>query len=125
MKQVLKTIAYWFAYCVWSVRGLFGGTKTVLILMYHSVERSAWKYGVAPEDFAEQIEFLAKHRHVVPLSEVVACVKGEKDLWDGSVALTFDDGYKDLMTEVLPLLKKYQMPATVFLTTDLSVMPAL
>ena len=35
-----------------------------------------------------------------------------------TVALTFDDGYQEIYREILPLLKRFQCPATVFLTVD-------
>jgi peptidoglycan/xylan/chitin deacetylase (PgdA/CDA1 family) len=35
-----------------------------------------------------------------------------------SIVLTFDDGYQDFYTDVYPLLKKYQMRATVFIIND-------
>jgi len=37
---------------------------------------------------------------------------------DGFLSLTIDDGWKNTYTEAFPLLKKYHVPATVFLTTE-------
>jgi peptidoglycan/xylan/chitin deacetylase (PgdA/CDA1 family) len=36
-----------------------------------------------------------------------------------TVVLTFDDGYKDFLTQAFPILKKYGFSATVFLPTSL------
>nr|HPM03821.1 polysaccharide deacetylase family protein [Candidatus Cloacimonadota bacterium] len=39
-------------------------------------------------------------------------------LTPGSIALTFDDGYLDNLTNALPVLEKYKIPATIFITTN-------
>ncbi len=93
--------------------------------MYHSVENTPWKYGVHPQDFKKQIEYLKKNYHIVPLSKIIDFIKGEADLLHKSIALTFDDGYRDTYKEVFPLIKKYQLPITVFLTTNLAPRPKL
>ena len=38
---------------------------------------------------------------------------------DFAIAVTFDDGYKDNLTYALPILKKYNIPATIYITTRL------
>ena len=93
--------------------------KEVVVLMYHSVEDTNWKYGVRKNDFARQIDLLARNYYVVPLGDIVAYIKGEIDLPDKTVAITFDDGYYDTYSEVFAIIKKYKIPITVFLTTDL------
>jgi peptidoglycan/xylan/chitin deacetylase (PgdA/CDA1 family) len=37
----------------------------------------------------------------------------------GEVVITFDDGYKDNLTEALPVLRQFDFPATIFVTTGL------
>jgi peptidoglycan/xylan/chitin deacetylase (PgdA/CDA1 family) len=92
----------------------------VVVLMYHAIDRSRWKLAVTPEMFERQMSHLAQKGWVVPLADVVAYAKGEKKLSAHAVAITFDDGYQDILTTVLPILTKYRIPATVFIPSDLS-----
>ena len=90
-----------------------------VILLYHRVARidcDPWGLAVPPDRFAEQIEALTRHRKVVPLDLLVAELdrgRAPKD-W---VAITFDDGYCDLLYEARPVLERCNCPATLFLTT--------
>lgn len=90
------------------------------VLMYHAVDTSGWRLSVTPQEFAWQMKYLKRHRIVVPLADVVAHAKGEKRLPERSVAVTFDDGYADLVSTVLPVITRYRIPITIFLTTDLT-----
>lgn len=125
MKLILKNLSYLFFAAVYSLKKLVTPQKEVYVLMYHSVEDTDWKYGVRPKDFQKQIGYLKDNYHVVPLERVVNFIKSRDDLPNKSVALTFDDGYLDTYQTVFPLLKQYQLPATVFLTTNLAPQPKL
>lgn len=71
---------------------------------------------VAAELFEEQIRFIAAKCNCISLSEATnALLAGE--LRPNSVIVTFDDGYKDNMIYALPVLKKYNVPATIYITT--------
>jgi len=54
----------------------------------------------------------------VSLEEGVQWLKRKKKLNDKLVAITFDDGYESFYTLAFPLLRKYDFPATMFLSTD-------
>ncbi|MEX0933935.1 MAG: polysaccharide deacetylase family protein [Candidatus Paceibacterota bacterium] len=91
----------------------------VSVLMYHGVEDSGWKYSVRADDFKKQLRYIVEHYEVVPLRDIVAYVREKKELPGNAVALTFDDGYEDFYTNVFPQLRIHNVPATVFLTTNL------
>ena len=90
-----------------------------LILMYHRVarlEHDPWHLAVSPERFAEQIEVLTRERRVVPLrrlADELALGGDGKPL----AAVTFDDGYRDVLTAGAPVLRRFDCPATMFVTT--------
>lgn len=80
------------------------------ILCYHSVADTGWRFSTGIKEFEEQIAYIANNYKVYSLSEILAGKQG--------VAITFDDGYEDIYTNALPILKKYRMTATVFVIGD-------
>ena len=90
-----------------------------LILFYHRVSEVSsdpFKLCVKPRHFAEQMEVLRKYAQPMPLQQLVQTVRDGK-CPNRAVAVTFDDGYADNLYEAKPLLERYDIPATVFVTT--------
>lgn len=94
----------------------------VPILMYHSVHYGAppqYRLAVSTESFERQMRFLKNHRYrVLPLEEVGRLIREKKRIPARTVAITFDDGYRDTYMFAYPILKKYGLPAAVFLITQ-------
>lgn len=89
------------------------------ILMYHSVGEDNASFTVSATAFEEQLQYLTKHGFsVVPLSELVMHLEQGKSIAK-TVCLTFDDGYRNNYEVAFPLLQRYGMPASIFLTTGL------
>ena len=84
-----------------------------MILIYHSVHNKGFvPFNSIPLNlFDKQMRFLSKYRKVGSLYEYR---KGKCN-----IVITFDDGYKNNYTHAYPLLKKYGLTATFFLTTGL------
>lgn len=121
MRKALKLGTASIAWCIAQVARIFRPAPQVVVLMYHTIDRSGWKLSVTPETFERQMKYLGRNGRAVPLADVVAYVKGEKKLPAHAVAVTFDDGYRDALTTALPILERYRIPATVFIPSDLSV----
>ena len=84
--------------------------KGIPVFLYHQVNNLS---NVKPEVFEEHLKILKeKNMNTITLSEY-----GKKETPKNSVLITFDDGYYDNYKIVFPLLKKYNMKATVFLNT--------
>ncbi|MBT2997503.1 MAG: polysaccharide deacetylase family protein [Candidatus Thiodiazotropha sp. (ex Ctena orbiculata)] len=67
--------------------------------------------------FEEQIKFLQANFSILSLSDLQQGIYNEK-FEDGSCLITFDDGWVDNYLYAYPILKKYSVPATIFLATD-------
>ncbi|MDP2928833.1 MAG: polysaccharide deacetylase family protein [Candidatus Omnitrophota bacterium] len=96
-------------------------SSIVTVLMYHTIDPNGDDMSphISPAVFERQMDFLAKHHYnVVAPEEVVAYTsKKEKMPWR-TVAITADDGFENFYTYAFPLLKKYNLKATVFMITD-------
>jgi len=94
-----------------------------LIVMYHRVIDNAaddpFRLGMCLDSklFAQQIEYHVQHFTPITVGEAVARVRAGKPLPRNAVSVTFDDGYRDFKDVALPILKRYQCPSTVFVTT--------
>ena len=93
--------------------------QLVPILCYHRLGSGASKMIVSPAAFEAQMAWLVRHGyHVVRLSDLTGFLAGQRPLPARSVVLTFDDGYESFYRHAFPVLKKYGLPATVFVYTD-------
>lgn len=94
-----------------------------LILMYHIVDtprsQRESKYCCTPQRFAEQMAYL-RRSNLRPLSlpALFEHLSMGNPFPDGSVAVTFDDGFVATYRNALPILKKYNIPATMFMLSD-------
>jgi len=96
-----------------------GTAQTIPILCYHRVGNGTSKMDIAPAKLEAQLEWLADNgRPVVRLSDLAAFLAGKRALPPGAVVITFDDGYESVYRNALPLLRKWDVPATLFVYTD-------
>src|ERR671937_2098514 len=88
----------------------------VPILMYHSVAPQGDALTVTPAELDAQLDFLKSAGfETVTLREVLDAQDGHAKLPHKAIVLTFDDGYVDAATEVLPRLLQRGQKATFFI----------
>ena len=71
------------------------------------------------KDFPLCVDYLRKNCKVISLDDLLEIHHNGAVIPDNAVVITFDDGYRDNFTTVFPILKKYKMPATIFLATNM------
>ena len=105
-----------------SARALLKGRperRRVVGLCYHSVHPSLSFASASPESFERQLAWLAETCDVIsPRAMLDAATDHDSDR--PAVAITFDDGYADNHEFAFPLLRKYGLSATIFITAGLS-----
>ena len=90
----------------------------VPILMYHSVGDGGEPLTVAPNELDAQLDYLRSAGfETITLREVLDAYDGAGKLPRHPVVLTFDDGYEDVGTEVLPRLVARGQKATFFIVS--------
>lgn len=96
------------------------GDTGVVILQYHHVsDETPHITSISPDKFQLHIETIIEQGYrVLPLDVVVNLMKKRQSLPDKTVAITFDDAYKNIFTNAYPILKHYKMPFTIFVATD-------
>jgi len=96
-----------------------GSAQAIPILCYHRVGSGSSKMDISPARLEAQLEWLRDNgRPVVRLSDLAAFLAGKRALPQRAVVITFDDGYESVYRNALPLLRKYDVPATLFVYTD-------
>ena len=87
------------------------------VIIYHGIdERGEKKLNsrfLSEAYFEQQVKYFVEHFHVVTMKDYLA---GERHPEKLTVTLSFDDGYRNNLTRALPILERYQVPATFFVT---------
>lgn len=98
--------------------------RSMPVLCYHRIDDQADALGLAVSraEFAQQVQALAESPHLRPVSAAEYL-----DIWQGRrgygpgvpVLVSFDDGFRDNLTEAAPVLNRHGVPAILFVATDL------
>ncbi len=94
-------------------------TTNAAILLYHHVSNDTPpSTSVSPDTFRSHMQYIAKNHTVVPLSDVVKAISENLPLPDNAVAITFDDGYANILHNAHPILSEYGFSYTIFINPN-------
>lgn len=95
-------------------------SRRLVILMFHGVESEPLSppcdWVVDTATLRRNLGYVRRHYHVLPLEEALERLR-DGSLPRRSVAVTFDDGTRNLLTNAAPVLRDLGVPAAVFLAT--------
>lgn len=99
--------------------------NTFHILLYHGVHgddvmlagRNSSGKHISASRFRTQMRWLSENRPVISMETIAEAYRENKELPEGAVAVTFDDGFLNNYSEAWPVLEEYKLPATIYLAT--------
>jgi peptidoglycan/xylan/chitin deacetylase (PgdA/CDA1 family) len=94
---------------------------SAVILQYHHVSTATPRVtSVNADEFRQHLEYLRDNGFtVLRLEEIVATLRNGGTLPDRTAAITFDDGYRNNYDTAYPLLREFDWPFTLFISSDL------
>ena len=103
---------------------IFNRRKTVKSYYLHSINKSKHDFGYYRDNTCSQdifcrfIRNISKNRTPLSLEEFIYYFN-KKQFPKNATLVTFDDGFKDILDTVLPIIEEYKVPILVFLTTGI------
>ncbi|REL25215.1 polysaccharide deacetylase [Thalassotalea euphylliae] len=115
--RVVKAVALTHQLLAWLSKAF--GKKKLNILIYHQVvaQHDVMRPSEPSADvFDWQMQLVANYYTPMSLSAAIQALKSDT-LPDNALCVTFDDGYRNNLTVAEPILRKYGVPATVYVAT--------
>lgn len=99
---------------------LWSDNDKILVLMYHGVNSSGDTYingrHISAKRFEKHLQYFKKNFQVLTLTEAFNSV-GTPNSGKPRITITFDDGFENNLIYAAPLLKKYGLPATFYVSS--------
>ena len=123
-KRLLKKFLFYSG--IMRVYHSFNNKKVLTVVAFHRVVNQSdyrWpqtdKEWVVTDTFLNDcLVFFKKYYTLVSLNEVISATKSGFELPNYPLLVTFDDGWKDNYDYAFPLVKKYNIPITIFCATE-------
>jgi peptidoglycan/xylan/chitin deacetylase (PgdA/CDA1 family) len=123
-KKIIKLLISWLIYysgLILITRRFMPYNKGIYFLAYHRVtddDFDCLDLNVKVDTFEKQIKFISQNYKTISLEKAVELLKKGDSIPDKTIVVTFDDGYRDNYINAFPILKKYRIPATIFLSVE-------
>lgn len=92
--------------------------EKILILTYHRFSLEPEISKTSALEFERHLRYLKNHANVLSLADTIDFLREGKTLPPNTTVITIDDGYEDAYEIAFPILKRYALPATVYVITD-------
>ena len=97
----------------------FSKENSAVVLMYHRFEQPEHpSTNIDKELFAKQMNYLKENKFkVLPLTDLIDIFENNKPIPKKAVLITIDDGFKSVYTNAFSILKGFNFPFSVFIST--------
>ncbi len=96
------------------------GQGQVRVLTYHRFgEQARDPYCVSRQEFEAQMRFISEQQLAIGEADLLAFLAGERTVPANAVLVTTDDGFRSVLTEMLPILQRHRVPAIAFVSSGL------
>lgn len=91
------------------------------ILLYHSVDTDVSSgfetWAIAPNKFDDHMKYIVENSYTpLTVSQLISCLQTES-IPHKPIVITFDDGFLDFYENAMPILTRYDLPSTLYITT--------
>ena len=120
MKKLNKITIIFLIILVTFTNKLFAIENSAAVFVYHRFGENKYpSTNIKMLQFKKHIEELKKNNYnVVPLEEIVDSLINKRNLPTKAVALTIDDAFLSIYKKAWPILKKNNLPFTIFVSTE-------
>ena len=116
-KVVITILIILFIIIIGLVICYYTSSTKITVLTYHDFinEKPQNNMQISEENFKKQMKYLHDHKYkTLKLKDIECFIEGKCELPKKSVLITMDDGWKNELLIAAPILKKYNLNATIF-----------
>jgi len=100
-------------------------TQKLTVLAYHriaDIDKASYQFddeliSASINDFEFQVKYINKHYNPISMEQLINHINDRAELPTRPLLITFDDGFDDNFHAAFPILKKHNVPATIFIST--------
>ena len=98
----------------------FANSSAVILQYHHVSDSTPHSTSISPEQFITHLDWINDNNfEVMALPELVSTLQNKQEFaHDKVVAITFDDANRSVCKIAWPLLKKYKLPFTLFISSE-------
>jgi len=89
--------------------------------MYHGViddsENTECWWLLKKSEFEKQIKYISRNYNVISIDDAINILLDSNLRFNNNAVITFDDGYRNILSNACPILNKYNLPSTIYITT--------
>lgn len=129
MHRIIRILDHTLSFCLfysglnWLYERFAARNRNIPIIFYHEIrggiDGDMVEFSVEKSNFEKQIQWFSSRYDILPVDELVRRIQnGTHTTARKPAAVTFDGGYAGNYHHAYPALKRYNVPATVYVTAD-------